>query len=173
LLHATIMRRLVIALAMAACAIVTAPAFAQQSATDTNAFVQGEKTLEGRLMAPCCWTQTLDIHESPVSTQLRLEIRKRLLAGEDAAAIENDMVARYGERIRAVPKGSSLTGMGVWLSIAVALSGIGVGFIVVRWARRGRRDETPKERFESKPGSAKARDEWDERLDGEMNELSD
>jgi cytochrome c-type biogenesis protein CcmH/NrfF len=82
------------------------------------------------------------------------------------------MVARYGERIRAVPKGSSLTGMGVLLSIVVALSGIGVGLVVVLWARRGRRDEAPQEqRVEGKPEAGKGRDELDERLDGEIDEL--
>lgn len=166
------MRRLAAQAAIAASLLAVAPAFAQQGDHDPNAFVQGEKTLEGRLLAPCCWTQTLDIHESPLSTTLRLEIRRRLMAGEEATAIENDLVARYGERIRAVPKGGSLTGMGVWLSIAVALSGVGVALVVVRWSRRGRRDEGAEERVEGKAAAGK-RDTWDERIDGELHDLRD
>jgi cytochrome c-type biogenesis protein CcmH len=58
----------------------------------------------GRLLAPCCWTQTLDVHESESATVLRREIADRLRSGEQALVIEDDMAARYGERIRAVPR---------------------------------------------------------------------
>jgi cytochrome c-type biogenesis protein CcmH len=157
---------------MSIAALVAGSAWAQAPAQDNDSFVQGEKTLEARLLAPCCWTQTLDIHESEVAHSLRLEIRRRLQAGESPAAIETELVARYGERVRAVPKGRSLTGMGVWLSILVALSGLGVGANVVRWARRGRRGDASQRRG----GDAldgKARDELDKRLDAELDELAD
>lgn len=61
--------------------------------------------LEQRLLAPCCWTQTLDIHDSELVSSLRKEIRSRLGRGEAPAAIEDDFVRRFGERVRAVPKG--------------------------------------------------------------------
>lgn len=134
---------------------------------DQGQFVEGEKTLESRLLAPCCWTQTLDIHESEVSTNLRVEIRRRLLSGEAADAIENDLVSRYGERLRAVPKGKSLTGMGVYVSIAVVLSGLGAAAMLVRWVKRGKKDE-PSEKL-----APKKRDEWDERLDADLKDLPD
>jgi cytochrome c-type biogenesis protein CcmH len=160
----------VIALALAW--LVAPAAMAQEPGrADPVGFVEGEKTLEGRLLAPCCWTQTLDVHESESASSLRLEIRRRLHAGESSTDIESDFVARFGERIRAVPKGSSLTGMGVWLSIVVAISGLGVGYVAVRWARRGRRDQSAADA--TKSGEKKSRDEWDDRLDAEMNDLPD
>ncbi len=142
---------------------------------DSGGYVEGEKTLEGRLLAPCCWAQTLDIHESEISDQLRNEIRQRLKRGESQASIEQDMVARYGERIRAVPEGKSLTGMGVWLSVLFGVAGLGAAALVVRWVRK-----TPA----NKPGgdgvpdggdkpAAARRDEWDERLDDELRDVDD
>jgi len=169
------LRRLTAFAAVMFVVLCCAPAIAQSPAQDNSVFVQGEKTLEGRLLAPCCWTQTLDIHESEVAHSLRLEIRRRLQAGESATKIEADIVDRYGEKIRAVPKGGSLTGMGVLLSILVALSGLGVGIIVLLWARKGRRDAgkggTTAGGAKGKDG--KGRDEWDDRLDAEVNELPD
>lgn len=161
--------RLAAVATIAACSIGTlaAPAEAAPApVVDNGQFVEGEKTLESRLMAPCCWTQTLDIHESEISTSLRAEIRRRLLSGEASDAIENDMVARYGERIRAVPKGKSLTGMGVYVSVAVLLAGLGAGAMIVRWVRRGKKEEEP----EKKAAPAK-RDEWDDRLDQDLDDL--
>jgi cytochrome c-type biogenesis protein CcmH len=160
--------------AIAVAVLVSKVVDAQAPGPDTSSFVQGEKTLEARLLAPCCWTQTLDTHESEVAHSLRAEIRKRLAAGDNPDAIENDIVARYGERIRAVPKGGSLTGMGVWLSIAVAISGLGVGYLVVRWARKGKGEDSASGAGGGNAGNGtKPRDEWDDRLDKEVGELPD
>lgn len=60
--------------------------------------------LETRLFAPCCYVQTLDVHESDLADKLRAEIERRLTAGEHPRNIEDDLVNRYGERIRAVPR---------------------------------------------------------------------
>ncbi len=64
-----------------------------------------QAVLEGRLVAPCCWKQTLEVHESALASALRAEIGERLARGEAAAAIERDLVARFGARVRAVPEG--------------------------------------------------------------------
>src|SRR5262245_9645491 len=55
---------------------------------DLSDYVPGAARLEGRLLAPCCWIQTLDVHGSEVAVGLRTEIRHRLRAGESAGAIE-------------------------------------------------------------------------------------
>ena len=168
-----------------ALALVSAGVFAASSAiaqapapapADSGGYVEGEKTLEGRLLAPCCWAQTLDIHESEISTQLRKEIRQRLMRGESQASIEQDMVARYGEKIRAVPEGKSLTGMGVWLSVLFGVAGIGAAALIVRWVRKGPSDKPAGDTPASKggePDKSAKRDEWDERLDDELRDVDD
>lgn len=64
-----------------------------------------EAILEGRLMAPCCNVQTLDVHASPLADELRAEVHRRLLAGEAPAVIEKDLISRFGETMRAAPHG--------------------------------------------------------------------
>ena len=57
--------------------------------------------LEKRLLAPCCWRETLATHESPTANKLRREIRTRIAEGESASAIETDLVRRHGPGLRA------------------------------------------------------------------------
>ena len=116
-------RALLIALACAACTVGGEDAVAH---------------LESRLLAPCCWMQTLDAHESPIARELRDEIARRVRRGESAAAIEADLVARYGERIRAVPAGSddrTTTGVAVG---GFALAVLACVLVARRWVRAGR-----------------------------------
>lgn len=65
-----------------------------------------ESVLEGRLLAPCCNLQTLDVHASPLATELRHEIHQRIAAGESTTSIEASLIQRYGSEMRAAPRGS-------------------------------------------------------------------
>jgi len=100
--------------------------------SSTHTAVRSARSIEGRLWAPCCWTQTLDVHESELATALRAEIEQRTRRGETGDGIEDDLAARYGARIRAVPKGEDPR------AIMPALVGMGLGttllalFILVR-----------------------------------------
>ena len=99
--------------------------------------IAGEVAIESKLLAPCCWIQTLDMHESPLSTALRAEIRSKLQRGVQAAEIEAELVARYGERVRAIPAGhdprTSIMNLGF---AAMGLALAGVWLIARRWRRK-------------------------------------
>ncbi len=153
----------------AAPAFPASPAFADEGPRETlegvrvaddGAFVQGEKSVEARLLAPCCWNGTLDVHESDLARDLRHEIRARLRAGESVDQVEESLVARYGERARATPKNERIG----------LLLGAGVGGVLVAalmLLRKAVRPRSPA--IASSPAPAGARDEWDERLDDEID----
>jgi len=124
----------------------------------------GEAIVEGRLLAPCCYLQTLDVHESPMAAELRLEVRKRLAAGESPEAVEDDFASRYGERVRAVPKGRDPRGS-MFLAVTGVLvaAGLGLAALVRRWRRTTIDTATA-------PVS-EGRDPLDERIDAELREL--
>lgn len=128
-------------------------------------FVPGASRLEGRLLAPCCWDasrQTLDIHGSPISNELRREIRNRLKQGQSPDAIEADLVRRYTKKILAVPPDNPLPRIGPWL---VALLVVGLGLAaraVARWRKQG-------EAVRLAPEKGPV-DEWDQRLDAELED---
>jgi cytochrome c-type biogenesis protein CcmH len=96
--------------------------------------------LEQALIAPCCFHQTVAEHRSSESDAVRVDIRRRLAAGESEAAILAAYEQRYGERILAAPH---LAGFGLlaWLTPGVALAA--AGGLVWRWLRRHRRQERP------------------------------
>jgi cytochrome c-type biogenesis protein CcmH len=126
----------------------------------------GERALEGRLLAPCCWAQTLDVHESGLSRELRLEIRRRLHAGERVEAIEQDLVARYGERLRATPRADVLREVSALVMLALGLAGVVALLGVRRWQARASKEGAP-----AMAAVEQARDAEDERLDAELDAL--
>lgn len=124
------------------------------------------RELAGRLIAPCCWTQTLDIHDSPIAEQLRAEIAQRLRAGEPAAKIEDDLAARYSEKIRAVPRGEDpRVALPLIVGALMASAILWLLWLGSRWLRSSRVEPT------ASLASSAGDQRFDERLDEELKNL--
>ena len=65
------------------------------------------KKLQGRIMAPCCYTQTIRDHESQVAETMREEVTGMVLSGKSEQEIVNYYRTKYGETILVVPDGIS------------------------------------------------------------------
>src|SRR6188768_83055 len=139
---------------------------ASEAGEDLDEYVEGASRLEGRIIAPCCWNQTIDIHGSEPSYELRREIRRRLKAGESADAIEASFVARFGPKILAVPDSSPLGSLATVLSLAFGGVGIAGYFMLKRWSRAGKAGDAQrsKKAAEKDGGSSTKADALDERL---------
>jgi cytochrome c-type biogenesis protein CcmH len=142
---------------------------AEASPVQGHSVQQGERArwLAGRLIAPCCWTQTLDIHDSELSTALRLEIATRLAQGESGEAIEGDFALRYGEKIRAVPAGADprmeiVAGVGLLMLLSVG----GLFLLGRRFVTRAKAERDP-----AGAEPIVARDAYDADLDAELLRL--
>jgi len=146
-----------------------------QAGEDMDAYVEGATRLEGRIMAPCCWMQTIDIHGSPISEELRSEIRKRLRAGESPDAIEASFVQRYGDKILAVPNSSPIGGLATVLALGFGGAGVSAFFMLKRWSRAGKAASASKakKKAEKASGGEPKRDALDERLDRELSDIGD
>jgi cytochrome c-type biogenesis protein CcmH len=128
-----------------------------------------ERIVEGRLLAPCCYTQTLDVHESPLASELRQEVRKRLAAGESPEAIEDDFVARYGENVRALPKGEDpRRGLLLFSAAVLVASAAGLAALLRRWRRTPKGPAPPLDAT-----AAPAREALDDRIDQDLLALDD
>ena len=128
----------------------------------------GEAALQARLVAPCCWNQTLDVHESALADALRLEVHERLSRGEAREGVEDDLAARYGERVRAVPRGPDRRAfVAVGLVCLLAFAGLLASSVLWRLRRRG--DLVAPVLAEPN----EARDVYDDRLDEELAALPD
>jgi cytochrome c-type biogenesis protein CcmH len=78
------------------------------------------------IRCPVCQGETIDDSSAPISRDLRIIIRERLVAGDTDAEVVDYIVARYGEFVLYNPRatGSNLI---LWLAGPVLLlAGIGV-----------------------------------------------
>lgn len=166
-----LLRRLAPLLLAAAALLCGLPAKAAdpeaKSTANFDAYVPGAAELEGRIIAPCCWTQTIDIHGSEIATELRQEIRRRLTAGESADAIERSLVERYGEKILATPPGSRLGSAGGLLALGLVGAGVSAVFLLKRWQRRSGESAPTKDKLAA-AGAQTGDAELDARLDAEL-----
>ena len=76
------------------------------------------------LRCPVCQGETIDDSNAPISRDLRLAVRERLVAGDTDAQVIDYVVARYGEYVLFNPRasGSSLL---LWLAGPAMLLGGG------------------------------------------------
>jgi cytochrome c-type biogenesis protein CcmH len=159
-------------LLLLACFLGLGAVRAEDRASPEQPPTMGEVTLERRLFAPCCWNQTLDVHESDLAASLRREIRARLSAGEGQSAIEDDLAARYGERIRAVERGRDPGGAMPFLVGFVALcAATGLVALLRRWRRAGNAARSSEVTRASEPDVVGGAE--DIRLDAELRALDE
>jgi cytochrome c-type biogenesis protein CcmH len=103
-----------------------------------------DPTLEARardisrdIRCPVCQGETIDDSNAPISRDLRLIIRERLVAGDTDAAVVDYIVARYGEGVLFKPPAEGVN-LVLWLAgPALLLAGVGVAMLA------GRRRQVP------------------------------
>ena len=94
------------------------------------------RKIEGKLMAPCCGANTVDIHESSAAVAMRREIRELLAAGKTEAEILAFFVERHGTPILAAPPPSGFNLVPYLLPGVIFLAGAGLVFVLTRrWKR--------------------------------------
>jgi cytochrome c-type biogenesis protein CcmH len=98
------------------------------------------RALESKLLAPCCWNQTLDVHDSDLSRDLHREIVARIAGAEPAEAIERDLILRYGERMLAVPSSSPLSAVALSTLLLIFFAGVRLWIVAWRWRDAGNRE---------------------------------
>jgi len=67
------------------------------------------RRIEGKLMAPCCYSQTIDVHDSEIAQQMRGEVTAMVMAGKSEQEVLDYYKTEYGESILAVPDGAAGT----------------------------------------------------------------
>jgi cytochrome c-type biogenesis protein CcmH/NrfF len=65
--------------------------------------------LEHAVLAPCCYTESVAIHQSEIALKMRLEIAKWVAAGKSDQEILNTYTGLYGSKVlvdpRTMPRG--------------------------------------------------------------------
>ena len=113
------------------------------------------RELDGKVMAPCCWSQPVSHHYSQVADEIRLRTRQMLAEGKSEQEILDYYVSVYGERILASPRPRGFNLL-AWVlpAFSFVAGAVFLGLVLRRW-------------IHSKPATAErvsAGTELDERL---------
>lgn len=92
---------------------------------------QRAQSLYQLFVAPCCWRQSVAIHESPQALHVRSEIDEAVAAGKTDSEIKAALIHEYGHGILMNPEGARAI-----VAYAGPLLGILLGlFISLKWLR--------------------------------------
>lgn len=96
------------------------------------------RAIEAMLVAPCCWSQQVSLHQSEAAAEIKRDVRIALKAGQTRQQIIDEYVRRYGTQILVEPPAR---GFAAWLYVlpvvTLVLSAGGLAFVVKRFAARG------------------------------------
>ena len=123
--------------------VLALPAVAVQpdEMLDDPALEQRARDISQGLRCPVCQNESIDESNAPVSRDLRLLVRERIVAGDTDREVVSYVVDRYGEFVLLEPprEGANLV---LWLSGPVLLiAALGIGFAAVRARSRAARPE--------------------------------
>jgi cytochrome c-type biogenesis protein CcmH len=129
------------------------------------------RRIESMLIAPCCWSQQVSVHQSPAADEIRQDIRRRLARGESQQQILDDYVVQFGMRILAVPPARGFSRV-LYVIPPVALVA-GAGLVVVLVRRFSARTGILRQTGEGTGATAAARTDagYERRLDEELDDL--
>jgi len=116
------------------CAALALPAFAVQpdEILDDPALEARARELSQGLRCPVCRNESIDESNAPVSRDLRLMLRERLVAGDTDAEAVQFIVDRYGEFVLLEPTRDGIN-LILWLATpAVLLAALGIGAATIR-----------------------------------------
>lgn len=89
--------------------------------------------LEHAVLAPCCYTESVAIHQSEIAVKMRLEIAKWVAAGKSDQEILDTYAGLYGSKVlvdpRTVPRG--WTPFAPWLVLILGV--FLVAWLLKRW----------------------------------------
>jgi cytochrome c-type biogenesis protein CcmH len=92
--------------------------------------------LERMLLAPCCWSETVAVHRSPIALQMKSEIASFVGQGMTDRQILDYYKAKYGVRILIEPEGGARVLVNVIPWVAAVLGALAVGLALRHMARR-------------------------------------
>ena len=85
-------------------------------------------------IAPCCWRQSVAIHQSEESVKVRSEIDSKILLGDSDSQIKAALVKEYGHGILMEPEGIRAV-----LAYSLPILAFALGLLaVVNWIRSHR-----------------------------------
>lgn len=124
-------------------ALIASPAFAVQpdEVLDDPALEARAREISKGLRCPVCQNESIDESNAPISRDLRILLRERLVEGDSDEEVVDFIVARYGEFVLLKPDtgGANII---LWLAApGMLLIALGVGWGTIRRRAQARAEE--------------------------------
>jgi cytochrome c-type biogenesis protein CcmH len=151
--------------------LVLTATFVVATAVSPQADVEATaRRLEAKLIAPCCWSQQVSVHQSPASDEVKRDVRARLARGETEQRILDDYVVQFGTRILAEPPAQGFNWALYVLPPVMLVVGAGLVFTLVR-RFSSRREAAAPARGAETAAPAGANDAYARRLEDELADM--
>lgn len=154
---------------MTACllSIVLALSLGQSpSAADLD---QEARAIDAMLIAPCCFSQQVSVHQSAAADEVRHDVRARLAAGQTREQILDAYVSRYGKRILAEPPAIGFDLTLYIMPVVMMAASLGLITAVLRRFTRSAFPTVPASTVDG--AGVRAEPSLEERLDDELRDL--
>ena len=89
--------------------------------------------LEHAVLAPCCYTQSVAIHQSEIAVKMRLEIAKWVAMGKSDQGIIDTYVGLYGSKVLVDPRSVPREWMTLIPWLALMLGAFLLAWLLKRW----------------------------------------
>jgi cytochrome c-type biogenesis protein CcmH len=124
-------------------ALIASPVFAVQpdEVLDDPALEARAREISKGLRCPVCQNESIDESNAPISRDLRILLRERLVEGDSDQEVVDFIVARYGEFVLLKPDtgGANII---LWLAApGMLLIALGVGWGTIRRRAQARAEE--------------------------------
>ena len=133
------------------------------AASDTDWAYQ----LPHELMSPFCRGSTLAACTSSQAEELRLWILTQAAAGASRGEVESQLIARFGDDVRAIPRAEGWGATTFAVPLAALVLGGGVVAFALRRMVRSERDESP-DLAPVAAAAASSREDLARRIDAEL-----
>ncbi len=100
------------------------------------------RRVEERLLAPCCYTQSIALHGSEIAEQMRAEVTEMVLQGRAESEIVDHYRGLYGDRVLIVPDGVRGRILFSLPAITVVLGCLVLFLCVRRMLRSGQKNQS-------------------------------
>ncbi|MBO6853937.1 MAG: cytochrome c-type biogenesis protein CcmH [Marivivens sp.] len=124
-------------------ALIASPVFAVQpdEVLDDPALEARAREISKGLRCPVCQNESIDESNAPISRDLRILLRERLVEGDSDEEVVDFIVARYGEFVLLKPDAGGANII-LWLAApGMLLIALGVGWGTIRRRAQARAEE--------------------------------
>lgn len=95
-----------------------------------------ERALQEKLVAACCWNESIAFHRSETAAEMRAELKNMIDAGLSDEVILQRFQDKYSSRVLIEPQGSRSLVIYSVPAALTAVSAIGLIWLIRRWVRR-------------------------------------